>query len=48
MPGAVVTVASRDAVAEAVKIRVPRRGEVSLGMTAAGKILVDAPGPNAA
>jgi DtxR family Mn-dependent transcriptional regulator len=48
MPGVVVTVTARDPVAEAVKIRIPRRGEVSLGLAAAGKILVDNPGAEAA
>ena len=48
MPGVVVSVTSRDPVAEAVKIRIPRRGEVSLGLAAAGKILVDAPASTAA
>jgi Fe2+ transport system protein FeoA len=43
MPGSMVTVLSRDTVAEAVKIRIVRRGEVSLGTAAAAKILVDAP-----
>ena len=41
-PGSIVTVCERDLVAEAVKIRIPRRKEVSLGMVAAAKILVDA------
>lgn len=44
MPGSTVTVGKRDAAAEAVKIRIPRREEVSLGMAAAAKILVEAPG----
>jgi DtxR family Mn-dependent transcriptional regulator len=45
MPGATVTVDKRESVAEAVKIRVGRRDEVSLGSAAAAKILVDsAPG----
>jgi DtxR family Mn-dependent transcriptional regulator len=43
-PGSIVTVTKRDSAAEAVKIRIPRRDEVSLGMAAAAKILVDAPG----
>jgi DtxR family Mn-dependent transcriptional regulator len=47
MPGSVVTVLTRDPVAEAVKIRITRRGEVSLGTAAAAKILVDAPEPPA-
>jgi DtxR family transcriptional regulator, Mn-dependent transcriptional regulator len=41
MPGSSVTVASREAAAEAVKIRVPRRQETSLGLMAAAKILVE-------
>jgi DtxR family Mn-dependent transcriptional regulator len=41
-PGSTVTVAKRDSAAEAVKIRIPRREEVSLGMAAAAKILVEA------
>jgi DtxR family Mn-dependent transcriptional regulator len=44
MPGATVTVLKRDPSAEAVRIRIPRREELSLGMAAAAKILVDAPG----
>ena len=40
MPGSFVTVARREAAAEAVRIRLPRRAEVSLGMAAAAKILV--------
>lgn len=43
-PGSTVTVGKRDTAAEAVKIRVPRRDEVSLGLAAAEKILVDEPG----
>jgi DtxR family Mn-dependent transcriptional regulator len=42
-PGSIVTVSMRDSAAEAVKIRIPRRKEVSLGMAVAAKILVDAP-----
>jgi len=42
-PGSIVTVGKRDSAAEAVKIRIPRREVVSLGMAAAAKILVDAP-----
>jgi DtxR family Mn-dependent transcriptional regulator len=42
-PGSIVTVAKRDSAAEAVKIRIVRRDEVSLDMAAAAKILVDAP-----
>jgi DtxR family Mn-dependent transcriptional regulator len=45
MPGATVTVQKRDAVAEAVKIRIGRREEVSLGLAAAAKILVESPPP---
>jgi DtxR family Mn-dependent transcriptional regulator len=44
MPGAVVTVESREAAAEAVKIRIGRRAAVSLGLSAAAKILVQAAG----
>ena len=44
MPGVVVTVVKREAAAEAVRIRVGRREEVSLGMLAAGKILVESTG----
>jgi DtxR family transcriptional regulator, Mn-dependent transcriptional regulator len=40
MPGAVVTVESREPAAEAVKIRIGRRAGVSLGLAAAAKILV--------
>jgi len=42
-PGATVTVGKRERAAEAVKIRIPRREEVSLGMAAAAKILVESP-----
>jgi DtxR family Mn-dependent transcriptional regulator len=41
IPGAVVTVESREAAAEAVKIRIGRRAGVSLGLSAAAKILVE-------
>ena len=41
-PGTTVTVSKREPAAEAVKIRIPRRDEVSLGMAAAAKILVEA------
>ncbi|MGA2230975.1 MAG: metal-dependent transcriptional regulator [Tepidisphaeraceae bacterium] len=41
MPGANVTVTRREPAAEAVRLRVPRRDEVSLGMAAAAKILVE-------
>jgi DtxR family Mn-dependent transcriptional regulator len=43
-PGAPVTVGKREPAAEAVKIRVARREEVSLGVAAAAKILVELPG----
>jgi hypothetical protein len=39
-------VARREVAAEAVRLRVPRRDEVSLGMAAAAKILVE-PAPAA-
>ncbi len=42
-PGATVTVGRRDAASEAARIRVGRRDEVSLGMAAAAKILVEPP-----
>jgi DtxR family transcriptional regulator, Mn-dependent transcriptional regulator len=41
MPGSTITVGSREPAAEAVKIRIPRRKEASLGMAAAAKILVE-------
>lgn len=41
IPGATVTVERRDTVAEAAKIRVARREDVSLGLVAASKILVE-------
>jgi DtxR family Mn-dependent transcriptional regulator len=41
MPGSIVTVVKREPAAEAVRIRVGRREEVSLGMAAAAKILVE-------
>ena len=41
MPGATVTVERRETAAEAVRIRVPRRDGVSLGLVAAAKILVE-------
>jgi DtxR family Mn-dependent transcriptional regulator len=44
MPGSMLTVKKREPAAEAVKIRIPRRDEVSLGLAAAAKILVEAPG----
>jgi DtxR family Mn-dependent transcriptional regulator len=43
MPGSTVIVKKREPAAEAVKIRIPRRDEVSLGVAAAAKILVEAP-----
>ena len=43
MPGATITVGDREAAAEAVKIRIPRRPETSLGLAAAAKILVESP-----
>jgi DtxR family Mn-dependent transcriptional regulator len=43
MPGAVVTVAKREPAAEAVRIAVRSGEEVSLGLTAAAKILVESP-----
>ena len=43
MPGAVVTVGKREPAAEAVKILVQLGGEVSLGLMAAAKILVESP-----
>jgi DtxR family Mn-dependent transcriptional regulator len=45
MPGSTVTVSKREPAAEAVRIRTNRRGEVSLGLTAAGKVLVERPEP---
>jgi DtxR family transcriptional regulator, Mn-dependent transcriptional regulator len=42
VPGAKVTVIDREPASEAVRIRVARRGEVLLGLAAAGKILVEA------
>ena len=43
IPGATVTVAKREPVSEAVKLRIPRRDEISLGVAAAAKILVQSP-----
>jgi DtxR family Mn-dependent transcriptional regulator len=43
MPGATITVGSREPASEAVKIRIPRRQETSLGLAAAAKILVESP-----
>jgi Fe2+ transport system protein FeoA len=44
MPGSTVTVGKREQAAEAVRIRVGKRDEVSLGMAAAAKILVEPAG----
>jgi DtxR family Mn-dependent transcriptional regulator len=44
-PGSTVTVSRREPAAEAVKIRIPHHDEVSLGMAAAARILVEAPVP---
>jgi DtxR family Mn-dependent transcriptional regulator len=41
MPGATVTVAKREPAAEAVRIRIARRQEISLGLSAAAKLLVE-------
>jgi DtxR family Mn-dependent transcriptional regulator len=41
VPGSTITVIKRDPQAEAVRIRIPRREEVSLGIAAAAKILVE-------
>ena len=43
VPGAMVTVTKREPAAEAVRIRAGKKDEVSLGMAAAAKILVEAP-----
>jgi DtxR family Mn-dependent transcriptional regulator len=43
VPGAVVTVGKREPVAEAVKLLVRHGKEVSLGLVAAAKIIVEAP-----
>jgi DtxR family Mn-dependent transcriptional regulator len=43
VPGSVVTVGKRETAAEAVRIRIGKREEVSLGMVAAAKILVEVP-----
>jgi DtxR family Mn-dependent transcriptional regulator len=40
-PGATVAVQKREAAAEAVRVRVGKRDEISLGLTAAAKILVE-------
>jgi DtxR family Mn-dependent transcriptional regulator len=42
-PGATVAVQKREAAAEAVRIRIGRGEEVSLGLSAAAKILVESP-----
>jgi DtxR family transcriptional regulator, Mn-dependent transcriptional regulator len=44
VPGSIVTVGKRETAAEAVRIRIGKREEVSLGMVAAAKILVEAAG----
>jgi DtxR family Mn-dependent transcriptional regulator len=44
VPGSIVTVGKRETAAEAVKVRIGKREEVSLGMVAAAKILVEVPG----
>ena len=44
MPGSVVTVGKRETAAEAVRIRIGKQEEVSLGMVAAAKILVEVSG----
>ena len=41
-PGSTVTVAHREAAADAMRIRTRRRQEVSLGLAAAAKVLVEA------
>jgi len=41
MPGAEVTILAREVAADAVKIRIGRREEISLGLAAAAKILVE-------
>ncbi|MFI5378439.1 MAG: metal-dependent transcriptional regulator [Tepidisphaerales bacterium] len=43
MPGANVTVGKRDSTAGAVRVLIPRRAEVLLGMAAAARILVEVP-----
>ena len=43
-PGSTITVGSREPAAEAVKIRIPRKNETSLGLVAAAKILVETAG----
>ena len=44
MPGSVVTVETREPAAETVRIRIGHRNEIALGLAAAGKVLVEAPG----
>ncbi len=44
VPGSVVTVGKRETAAEAVRIRIGKKEEVSLGMVAAAKILVEVSG----
>jgi DtxR family Mn-dependent transcriptional regulator len=41
VPGAAVTVTGREPAADAVRVRLPRRRTVSLGLSAAAKILVE-------
>jgi hypothetical protein len=41
IPGAEVVVRKREPAAEAVRVRIGRRAEVSLGLVAAAKILVE-------
>jgi len=41
VPGSMVTVGKRETAAEAVKVRIGKKEEVSLGMVAAAKILVE-------
>jgi DtxR family transcriptional regulator, Mn-dependent transcriptional regulator len=48
VPGSTITVIKRDPHSEAVRIRIPRRDEVSLGIAAAAKILVESPAPEKA
>ncbi len=43
VPGVTVTVSKREPAAEAVRLRIPRREEISLGIAAAAKILVQSP-----
>jgi DtxR family Mn-dependent transcriptional regulator len=45
VPGATVTVAAREPAADTVRLRIPRRKPVSLGLSAAAKILVEPTAP---